>query len=166
MPFTALRFFNVYGPGQDPSSPYSGVISKFVDLALGGLPLTIFGDGEQTRDFVYVADLVRHLMRAMDTCEREPRVLNVCSGRETTINDLARLIRNLAASPREIVYAPPRGFEIVRSLGDNSRAQAVLGVAADYPLSDGLAELMAHMRAQRAGGVGPSAANPSRAAVN
>ena len=151
VPFTALRFFNVYGPGQDPRSPYSGVISKFADLALAGKPLTIFGDGKQTRDFVYVGDLIRHLTAAMRTTTSDPRIFNVCSNHETHIDALARLISDLAGSGAEIVNAPRRGFEIVRSLGDNSRAQAALGVVASHPLTEGLAELLAYLKSQPVG---------------
>lgn len=150
VPFTALRFFNVYGPGQDPRSPYSGVISRFADLALAGESLTVFGDGEQTRDFVYVGDVVRHLVAAMETSAAEPRVLNVCSGRETSVNELATLISEAAGRPANVVRQPRRAFEIVRSLGDPSRARAALGLAADHDLRAGLGELLAHLAAARA----------------
>jgi UDP-glucose 4-epimerase len=166
VPFTALRFFNVYGPGQNPSSPYSGVISKFVEQALAGRRQTIFGDGGQTRDFVHVTDVVRHLMAAMDTPKSEARILNVCSAQETTINELAQMICDLASSSAEIVYAPHQGFEIVRSLGDNSSSRAALGLVADHPLSAGLAELITSLRAERVDGLGTPPDGPRNSTID
>jgi len=96
VPTTALRFFNVYGPRQDPSSPYSGVISIFSDRARAGKPLVIFGDGSQTRDFVFVGDVVRAITAALASAERG--VANVATGREITVLDLARTIVDLCGA--------------------------------------------------------------------
>ena len=109
----ALRFFNVYGPRQDPSSPYSGVISIFADRARAGRPLTIFGDGEQTRDFVYVGDVVRAIVAGLGDgvgAAGQLTVANVGTGGEITVNELARAIVELCeigrASCRERVSSP------------------------------------------------------------
>src|SRR4249920_1895883 len=85
VPTAGLRFFNLYGPRQDPRSPYSGVISIFADRLLRGRPIEIFGDGEQVRDFTYVGDAVAALRRAMDAASTEAPVLNICTGRGTSV---------------------------------------------------------------------------------
>ena len=104
---TALRFFNVYGPRQDPSSPYSGVISIFADRARAGKPLTIFGDGQQTRDFVYVGDVVRAIVAAL--ADGNSRlVANVGTGSEITVLELARTLVDLCGNRSSIEHAPPR----------------------------------------------------------
>ena len=89
VPTSGLRFFNVYGPRQDPSSPYSGVISIFADRMARGEGITVFGDGMQERDFVYVGDVVRHLIAGMEHADTDAAVYNVCTGRATTILELA-----------------------------------------------------------------------------
>jgi UDP-glucose 4-epimerase len=144
VPATALRFFNVYGPRQDPSSPYSGVISIFAERARAGSPLTIFGDGNQTRDFVYVADVVHALCAALDPRVRCD-VANVGTGGEITINELAALVVELCAgapSPRAIIHAAARSGEIARSRADVTRLRA-LGVPAPSGLRDGLRATLA-----------------------
>merc|ERR1711865_1371002 len=86
---TALRFFNVFGPRQDPKSPYSGVISIFMDRAHTGRDMTIFGDGKQTRDFIYVKDIARAIIKSMSADTKPFDAFNVCHGEETTISQLA-----------------------------------------------------------------------------
>lgn len=117
VPTFGLRFFNVFGPRQDPRSPYSGVISIFADRLRRGLPLTVFGDGEQVRDFVYVGDVVAFLLRAMDRASHTGGVANVCTGRSTTILELARVLGQLGGIAPDIRFAPPRTGDIRRSLG-------------------------------------------------
>src|SRR5208337_2428659 len=96
IPTVGFRFFNVYGPRQDPKSPYSGVISIFCERIAAGLPIAIFGDGQQTRDFVYVADIVRTLLAGMALRPTYAPVFNVCSGVSTSVEALAHLIAQLA----------------------------------------------------------------------
>jgi UDP-glucose 4-epimerase len=119
VPTTGLRFFNVYGPRQDPASPYSGVISIFFDRLSKGEPIDIFGDGTQTRDFVYVGDVVAAMLAAMRRLMHSVRcdaaVHNVCTGRATTILELARLIA--AGRPVMMQHCPPRAGEIRHSWG-------------------------------------------------
>lgn len=141
VPTAALRFFNVFGPRQDPSSPYSGVISIFADRARAGLPLTIFGDGSQTRDFVYVGDVVRAIVAALGSdapAACAGAAFNVGGGRETSVLQLAREVVALCGGRSEIVHAPARAGEIVRSVAAVGRLAEVLGVTAATPLVDGL----------------------------
>jgi UDP-glucose 4-epimerase len=134
---TALRFFNVYGPRQDPSSPYSGVISIFSDRARAGLPLTIFGDGSQTRDFVYVGDVVRALAAAVADGNSRA-VANVGTGGEITVAGLAKTIVELCGNRSQITHAPARSGEILKSRARVDRLRDLFGVVAKTNLVDGL----------------------------
>jgi UDP-glucose 4-epimerase len=134
---TALRFFNVYGPRQDPSSPYSGVISIFSDRARAGLPLTIFGDGSQTRDFVYVGDVVRALAAAVADGNSRA-VANVGTGGEITVAGLAKTIVELCGNRSQITHAPARSGEILKSRARVDRLRELFGVVAKTSLVDGL----------------------------
>jgi UDP-glucose 4-epimerase len=140
VPTAGFRFFNVYGPRQDPASPYSGVISIFAGRIARGQDLTIHGDGGQTRDFVYVADVVRHLRAGMVHLQAAPKALvaNVCTGRGTTILDLAHAIGRAGGMKVAFAFGPARDADIRCSLGDPARATSVLGVAAETLLADGL----------------------------
>jgi UDP-glucose 4-epimerase len=142
VPTTALRFFNVYGPRQDPSSPYSGVISIFADRARAGRPLTIFGDGGQTRDFVYVGDVVRAITAAL--ADGNDRVVaNVGTGGEISVLELARIIVDLCGGASPIQHAPPRAGEILKSYARVGRLRDALGVVAETKLVDGLRATLA-----------------------
>jgi UDP-glucose 4-epimerase len=141
VPTTALRFFNVYGPRQDPSSPYSGVISIFTDRARAGKPLTLFGDGSQTRDFVYVGDVVRAIVAALGDGNRGA-VANVGTGREITVLALARTIVELCGGKTAIDHLPARAGEILKSVARVDRLRDALGIVAETPLIDGLRETL------------------------
>ena len=139
VPTAGLRFFNVYGPRQDPKSPYSGVISIFCDRLGAHRPITIFGDGRQTRDFVYVADVVASLRAAMGSLTGvKTAVYNVCTGRPTSIVDLAHTIAALCGVAADINFAAPRAGEIRVSLGSPERLEAELGIDCRTGISDGL----------------------------
>jgi UDP-glucose 4-epimerase len=138
IPTVGLRFFNVYGPRQDPKSPYSGVISIFCERISASAPITIFGDGGQTRDFVYVADVVAALLAAMALRPADAPVFNVCTGVPTSVSALARLIAELAEHPVEIKVGAPRAGEIRHSLGVGARGDAVLGLPPRVTLATGL----------------------------
>lgn len=146
-----LRFFNVFGPRQDPTSPYSGVISIFADRLARGLPITIFGDGEQSRDFIYVADVVEFLVRAMERTGATSRtgghaeVFNVCTGRATSVCELARTLGRLVHRRPEIRHATAREGDIRHSRGAPGAAEAALGHRAVFGLDDGLARLLDRM---------------------
>jgi UDP-glucose 4-epimerase len=138
VPCFGMRFFNVYGPRQDPGSPYSGVISIFADCVAQGLPITVHGDGGQTRDFVFVADVVMHLRAAMQKLAAEPGafVSNVCTGTETSVLMLAQ-----ALGAAEITPGAARAGDIRRSVGSAERAIMLLGTTAKTPLAEGLKTL-------------------------
>jgi UDP-glucose 4-epimerase len=133
-----LRFFNVYGPRQNPDSPYSGVISIFVDRVLRGLPLIIHGKGDQTRDFIYVSDVVNYLMRAMDNQSGESSVYNVCTGQSTSISQLAKTLSIVSGSQPNITYKSARSGDIASSLGDPSRVIKRYGIQPQVELGEGL----------------------------
>lgn len=144
VPTLGLRFFNVYGPRQDARSPYSGVISLFADAIRIGQPVRVHGDGRQSRDFIFVADVVAHLVAAMDRLENAevpgalPTALNVCTGEETSVLQLADALGAACNRPVSVNYCPARPGDIRRSVGSPALAKAVLGVEARVALSDGL----------------------------
>jgi UDP-glucose 4-epimerase len=145
VPTTGLRFFNVYGPRQDPASPYSGVVSIFAARIAAGLPITIYGNGQQVRDFVFVADVVCHLRAAMARLHRQPGalVLNVCTGRATSILALAQTIGITVGRAGRLGFGPARAGDLQCSLGDPTLARKTLGVAADTMLPEGLLQTLA-----------------------
>lgn len=138
VPTKGFRFFNVYGPRQDPSSPYSGVISIFTSRISKQLPVTIFGDGQQTRDFVYVDDIVKHLLAGMNSADTSAEVLNVCSGQPTTIEQLALIIYNILRLKPNIIFEPSRPGDIQVSLGSPENAIRSLGIKTEIAVQDGL----------------------------
>jgi UDP-glucose 4-epimerase len=142
VPTVGLRFFNVYGPRQDPRSPYSGVISIFGERIRRGAPIDVFGDGEQTRDFVYVVDVVAALLAAMRRPPADAPVFNVCTGHPTSVLELAHAIAALAGVQADIRHAPPRAGEIRQSTGVPARARSVLGLQEPVPLRTGLARVL------------------------
>jgi UDP-glucose 4-epimerase len=146
LPTLGLRLFNVYGPRQDPASPYAGVVSIFARRLLAGEALAIRGDGQQLRDFVYVADAVRALRAAMEHASPAAPVVNVCSGQPTSILDLAETLGRLLDRRPELVFGPPQPGDIRRSLGDPAQGRALLGVSADTALEAGLAATLDWLR--------------------
>lgn len=139
IPTVALRYFNVYGPRQ-PGGDYSGVISTFVDQARSGGPITVHGDGEQTRDFVHVADVVRANLRAATT-PNVGRAYNVGTGSSVTIATLAETIRTIADSESPIVHRDPRRGDIRHSLAETDAARERLDFETTVPLEEGLQTL-------------------------
>jgi UDP-glucose 4-epimerase len=144
-PTLGLRFFNVYGPRQDPRSPYSGVISIFAERLANRLMVTINGDGMQTRDFVFVADVVAHLQAAMRRLHqrREARVLNVCTGLSTSVRGLAEILGEVLGMVPMVSFVPARAGDIRASLGCPDVAREALRVHAATSLQRGLSELLA-----------------------
>jgi UDP-glucose 4-epimerase len=142
VPTCGLRFFNVFGPRQNPTSPYSGVISIFCNRLATERGITIFGDGQQVRDFIFVGDVVRALMRSMEHVSCEARVFNVCTGHGVTVFNIAQSIQDLLGVSIEPNYAPARTGEVRRSIGDPTLARAVLGFEATVDLRSGLEELL------------------------
>lgn len=142
-----LRFFNVYGPRQDPSSPYAGVVSKFADNIRNKRPHTIFGDGEQSRDFVYVKDVARALKGAMQILIKAPEpmfdVCNVCTGIRTSLLEITEVFSKLQAhSEQEAIFEDGRTGDIRDSLGDTKHMNKLLKLKDMTSVSDGLAEYL------------------------
>lgn len=146
VPSTVLRFFNVYGPRQDPDSPYSGVISIFADRAIAGKILTIFGDGSQTRDFVFVGDVARALVRVSLSDDADGEIFNIGTGVESTVNELANLMVELCDSRSSIEHLSQRPGEIRRSVADVARARSLLGVESRVGLGEGLRQTLDWLR--------------------
>ena len=138
------RFFNVYGPRQDPGSPYSGVISIFFNRISAGQGIKIFGDGGQTRDFIYVADVVRALLAAMGQDTAGPSVFNVCTGKTTSLLELAATIGKVFGRTPDIRFEAGRVGDIRASLGDPAMARDALGFSANLSLEDGLRLMAAY----------------------
>jgi UDP-glucose 4-epimerase len=139
---TAFRFFNIFGPRQDPSSPYSGVISIFVERVSHGEPVTLFGDGQQTRDFVYVGDLVKLLSQALARPETAGQVINVGRGKQCSLLDLLAALEKLTGKPVERRFAAARLGDIVHSCADISRLVRLFGKAPETDIVAGLGEIL------------------------
>ncbi|MCC7263921.1 MAG: SDR family oxidoreductase [Candidatus Latescibacteria bacterium] len=141
-----LRYFNVFGPRQDPTSPYSGVISLFARRLLLGQRPVIQGDGEQSRDFVYVEDVVQANLRASQVSQAGGEIYNIGCGRSTTIKELAGQLNQLLGAGLEPEFSPARPGDVRRSLADISRARAGLGYAPAFGLAEGLERTLEWMR--------------------
>jgi len=153
LPVTVVRYFNAYGPRLDPKG-YGSVIARFITQALRGEPLTVYDDGEQTRCFTYVADTIEGTIRAATVREAAGQVFNIGSNRETSINELVRLIRRLTGSRSEIVHVPYTSAyglhfeETRRRVPDVSRTRDVLGFEAQTVLEEGLSRVVGWFRDQ------------------
>ncbi len=136
----SLRYFNIFGPRQDPSSPYSGVLAKFITQMLHGQQPTIFGDGEQSRDFTYIDNAVEaNLLACKAPAERAAGgVFNVATGRRVTLNETFQLLQPLVNYTGSVAYAAERGGDIKHSLADISAAEQALGYKPKVNFEDGL----------------------------
>jgi UDP-glucose 4-epimerase len=151
LPTLGLRFFNVFGPRQDPKSPYSGVMSIFCDRLSRGEAVSIFGDGGQTRDFVAVRDVVAALLGGLERASPAAPVFNVCTGQATSVLALAHAVAEACGVAASITHLPPRLGEIRHSLGDPAAMRAALGLGAPRDLRDGIAEIVGWVRSGRPG---------------
>jgi UDP-glucose 4-epimerase len=149
MSTAGLRFFNIYGPRQDPHSPYSGVISVFSQRIMQRLPIEVHGDGGQVRDFVYVDDAVRALRQALELARLGPAswVFNICSGVGTTITELGEAISRMNGMPFSPRYAPTRAGDVRTSVGDPRLAFEQLNFSTGISLDQGLARTLKSMNA-------------------
>jgi len=136
----SLRYFNVYGPRQDPSSLYSGVMSIFMARASSKKPPVIYGNGNQYRDFIFVKDVVRFNLLAANTDKVSGKIFNVGTGRFIRINNLWVMISKLAGISIKPEYEPPRAGDIIESVADIDRAGKTLGFKPDYSFEKGLEE--------------------------
>ena len=134
----SIRYFNVFGPRQDPSSPYSGVISLFISALVDGRRPTIYGDGEQTRDFTYVANVVDGVLKACEASAAAGRTINVATGGRISLNELYRELRRLTGAAVEPIYAEPRAGDVKHSQADITLAKTLLGYAPTVSFADGL----------------------------
>ncbi len=134
-----LRYFNVFGPRQNPSSFYSGVISRFIDSLLGGKTPVIYGDGEQSRDFTYIANVVNANINAAQTDKGIGEVINTANGERITLNDLLEVLKNITGKTDvEPSYEPPRKGDVKHSQADNTLAREYLGYEKLVDLEEGL----------------------------
>ena len=141
-----IRYFNVFGPRQDPSSPYSGVISLFISALCDGRQPTIFGDGEHTRDFTYIANVVDGVLRACTADGASGEVINVATGRRISLNTLFNTIRELVGAQLSPKYADPRPGDVKDSQADISKARRILGYQPSVTFEEGLARTVAWYR--------------------
>jgi UDP-glucose 4-epimerase len=146
----SIRYFNVFGPRQDPSSPYSGVISLFTRALVEGRRPTIYGDGEQTRDFTYVANVVDGVLRAAEAPGVAGAVVNVATGGRISLNELFTTLAGLVGSPLTPVYADARAGDVRDSQADISRAERLLGYRPSVGLEEGLRATLDWFRASTA----------------
>jgi nucleoside-diphosphate-sugar epimerase len=133
-----IRYFNVFGPRQDPGSPYSGVISLFATALIEGRQPVIYGDGEQTRDFTYVANVVDGVLRAADAPNVAGEVINVATGGRISLNHLLRTMNKIVGRDLQAIYQEPRAGDVRDSQADISKARRLLGYVPAVPLEDGL----------------------------
>jgi nucleoside-diphosphate-sugar epimerase len=150
------RYFNVFGPRQDPSSPYSGVISLFISALCEGRQPTIFGDGNHTRDFTYVANVVDGVLRASQAPGVAGEVINVATGTRVSLNELFNTIRTLLRANVEPKYGSPRAGDVRDSQADISKAKRLLGYTPSVSFEEGLAKTVEWYRSTQ------SAAAPGR----
>jgi nucleoside-diphosphate-sugar epimerase len=138
----STRYFNVFGPRQDPSSPYSGVISVFIRALLDGRIPTIYGDGEQTRDFTYVANVVDGVLKACHAPGIAGQVINVATGGRVSLNGLFGELRSLTGSAVAPAYGPARTGDVRHSQADIGRARTMLGYSPTVEFDEGLARTL------------------------
>ncbi len=139
LPTVCTRYFNVFGPRQDPGSPYSGVISLFVSALLAGRRPVIFGDGEQTRDFTYVANVVSGVLLACDAPHASGDMMNLATGGRISLNELVRVLNGLLGTSLAPVYKPARAGDVRDSQADITKARERLGYRPIVSFEDGLA---------------------------
>jgi UDP-glucose 4-epimerase len=149
LPTVSLRYFNVFGPRQDPRSVYAAAVPIFIDRALRGEPITIFGDGEQTRDFVFVEDVcAANMLAATSPKAGRGEVFNVGNGGVTTVRALAEVIVEITGSRSEIRHAPERAGDIRHSRARVDALREQLGFEAAVSLREGLSQAIAAWRAR------------------
>jgi len=148
------RYFNVFGPRQDPGSPYSGVISLFTTALLEGRQPIIYGDGGQTRDFTYIANVVDGVLRAVTAPKASGEVINVAVGGRISLNDLLATLNKIVGQDIKAIYKEPRAGDIRDSQADITKAQALLGYTPTVPLEEGLKRTLEWCRSEAAASAG------------
>jgi UDP-glucose 4-epimerase len=140
-----LRYFNVFGPRQSPFSQYAAMVPLFITAIAAGVPVTIFGDGEQSRDFTYVANVIDATVRAADAEDANGRIFNVAAGAPASVNAVADSIGRILGKPAERNFAPPRPGDIRDSWADVSAARETLGYEPSVDLEEGLRRTIEHL---------------------
>jgi nucleoside-diphosphate-sugar epimerase len=144
------RYFNVFGPRQDPGSPYSGVISLFSTALLAGVQPVIYGDGEQTRDFTYVANVVDGVLRACEAPKAAGEVINVATRGRISLNELLRTMNRIVGTDLKAIYKAPRAGDVRDSQADITKARDLLGYTPSVSFEEGLRHTLDWCRTQRA----------------
>ena len=145
----SLRYFNVFGPRQDPASQYAAVVPRFIRAIAAGEPVTIYGDGEQSRDFTYVDNIVSANLLSADAAAAHGEILNVATGGSITVNALADAIGNLLGRPVEKIYEPARKADVRASWADLEEARRVLGYEPQVPFEEGLRRTADHLLGEK-----------------
>ncbi len=146
---TALRYFNVYGPRQAPDSQYAAAVPIFISRMLAQKPVTIYGDGGQTRDLIYVGDVARANLMAADSPAAAGGIFNICTGKETSILDLVESLKDVFPAAPPHVFAPPRAGDIYRSVGSAQKAKETFGFEAQTELMDGMRATAEWMKSKK-----------------
>ena len=133
-----LRYFNVFGPGQDPYSEYSAVIPKFITKLLAKEPITVYGDGEQSRDFTYIDNVIEANLLALRAPNAPGEVCNIGYGQRVSLNELIRILEGLLEVRAQVTYAPPKPGDVRHSLADISKAARILGYVPKAEIKEGL----------------------------
>lgn len=142
-----LRYFNVFGPSQDPHSEYSAVIPKFTTRLLKGEPLVVYGDGEQSRDFTYIENVVEANLAAVRVAGAGGRVINIGCGVQTTLNQIIHHLENIIGTEASVEYQPRRAGDVKHSLADLSLAKNLLGYEPKIDVATGLARTVDSLKA-------------------
>jgi UDP-glucose 4-epimerase len=142
----SLRYFNIFGPKQDPTSIYSAVIPKFVDALMHGRPPTIFGDGEQSRDFTYIDNVVQANLHALSVNHLNGGVVNIACGKRTSLNQLVNILKEILGSKVSSVYQEPRKGDVRHSLADINRAKEILDYNPQVEIEVGLRKTAEYFR--------------------
>ncbi len=143
----SLRFFNVYGPRQDPSSAYSGILSLFMKHLIARTEPTIFGDGEQSRDFTYVEDVAALCLKAANAPGAAGKMYNAGNGNRYTLNEIWKMLQKMEGVEIPANYCPPRAGDVRHSMADTSAAAAELGHAPKFTIEAGLEKTLAWYKA-------------------
>jgi UDP-glucose 4-epimerase len=146
METVCLRYFNVFGPRQDPESPYAAVIPRFVSAIVRGASPVVYGDGHQSRDFVYVEDVVRANLLAMSASGVAGRVFNIATGRAVSLLELLQVLEDIFGFPVRPRFDPPRPGDIRQSMADITQAEQVLGYRPQVSLAEGLRRAIGYYR--------------------
>jgi UDP-glucose 4-epimerase len=142
----SLRYFNVFGPHQDPDSEYAAVIPRFIKAFVTGTPPTVYGDGEQSRDFTYVDNVVYGNLLAVEAKDGPGRIMNLACGGQLTLNQLLILLRQITGSDVEAVYTDPRPGDVRHSWADITLSEQVLNYETQVPLDKGLRKAVDYFR--------------------